>query len=127
MPPKVATVAPAAIPARAKTKRCIRLRPTFTKNQLVTFGRAQKQKAPSSGRAIHSGMSGSGFVGWIVADPMRSIASPPVSKSSGSRSMTAVAVAKASTVNDRRSATTPADTAALTPRLFASPAALTSG
>ena len=45
----------------------------------------------------------------------------------GSSSITAVVVATASTVNEMRSATTPAETAALTARFFCNPAFCTSG
>jgi len=125
-PPSSATVAPVDMPTSAKTNRCIRERPTDTKNTRVSSGSSHRQKPTSSGSASQIGSVGSGVVGWIWSRTSSFTSRANVS-SNGSCSMTAVDVARASTVSDRRSATTPADTAALTARFFWRPAAWTSG
>ena len=130
-PPISATHAPADMAARANTNRCIRERPTRTKKRSPIRGSTQRQNPTSTGSAIKSGSVGSGVLGSKPkvdrSMSVRSNSSPSNGAGSGSLSMTVVEVTNASTVSDSRSATTPADTAALAARLFCSPAVWISG
>jgi len=119
-------IAFAAINANVNTKRCGRLRPTRTKNQFASRGSTHRHTNTSRGSPIQSDSAGSGVVGWTPSGTSRSAISLPNGTSSGSTSITAVAVAKARTVKDIRSATTPPDTAAPTDRVFCRPADCTS-